>query len=178
MNYRIFGALVALAVIGPACHAATSAVQLRKSPAIQVFMQTCVIGNGDLSQVEQLAKGNGLVPATDKQAQRYLAGNSGKVWLSQPAPAAYAVAFTSHILCTVFVHKGNSQEIQKSMEAWLPPKGSGFTYVRKEISDDASIKTTSFTIYREGKPFSRWVISIPTNSSDAQLKAILSYEPL
>ncbi|MGH9773114.1 MAG: hypothetical protein ACRD4Q_15675, partial [Candidatus Acidiferrales bacterium] len=56
--------------------------------------------------------------------------------------------------------------------------GSGFTYVRKEISDDSAIKTTSFTIYREGKPFSRWVISIPTNPSDSQLKAILSYEPL
>lgn len=141
-------------------------------------MQTCVIGNGVLSQVERLAKENGLVPATDKQAQPYLAGNSGRVWLSQPKPAAYAVAFTSHILCTVFVHKGDSETIKRSMEAWLPPQGSGFTYVKKEISDNPAIKTTFFTIYRLGNPFSRWVISIPTNPSANQLKAIMSYEPL
>ncbi|GAB6261215.1 hypothetical protein L4174_021530 [Photobacterium sp. CCB-ST2H9] len=138
-------------------------------------MTTCVVGRSGLPAVEQLAQKNGFHVAPSDAARHYLYGNPGKAWVLENERGSYGLSMlATKSLCSVFVHQGDPDEIQASMEAWLPPKDSGFTYTKAIVSDSGNLKTTAYDIYQGPKNIERWVITINYSQSSG-LVAILSY---
>jgi len=147
---------------------------LRKTTPIQLFMGTCVVGRQSTEALEHSAMESGFIKAPDNIANDYLKDNAGQAWLLSNADGRFGLTLLENKLCSVFVHQGNPSEIQKSMEAWLPPEGSGFTYKKQLLPQTGRLTTTSYTIFRNGAAIEQWVITIdgvqPTN-----MVAILSY---
>ena len=150
-------------------------LSLRKSQAIQLFMGTCVIGRENASSLEQMAERKGFVEAPNEVAPRYLNGNEGKAWYLNDETGSYGLTLLESNLCSVYVHHGDPGKIQASMEAWLPPADSGFTYKKELISQEGSLTTTSYTLYRGKHLLEQWFITINTED-DSELIAIMSYQ--
>lgn len=138
-------------------------------------MQVCVVGRGQQHSVSELALKKGMVRVQGELASMYLAGKPGLAWVDDPAEPKYAVTSLPNGLCSVFAHVGEPKRIRSSMESWLPPNGSGFTYNSESVPSDAGISTTSYTLYRGQNVLERWVISIATSES-SHLKAVMSYD--
>ena len=148
---------------------------LRKSTPIQLFMGTCVVGRQSPSALEASAQRKGFKPAPKEIAQSYLKGNGGKAWNLENSEGNFGLALLSNNLCSVYVHQGNPDTIQASMEAWLPPKGSGFTYKKELISQSGSLTTTSYTLFQGSNFLEQWVLTT-NNAKPAGLVAIMSYQ--
>lgn len=127
------------------------------------------------SLVESQAKGLDFTRLNGEASQEYLRGKKGVSWQLRNAVGEFGLVSLDNSLCSLFVHKGNPAEIQASMEAWLPPKSSGFTVKKELVSKNNYLETTAFTIFRTGRFHERWVIT--TNSApDADLVAIMTYD--
>ena len=150
-------------------------VALRKSLPIQIYMGTCVDGRSGPDAVESRALEIGFLPASDGVAQQYLGGNPGKAWHLEYDQGEFGLAVLSNSLCSVFIHQGDPATLQKSMEAWLPPEGSGFSYTKESISNTEYLSTTLYQLFRSGQLMERWVITINTQPG-AGLVAIMSYD--
>ncbi|MCO7191043.1 MULTISPECIES: hypothetical protein [unclassified Pseudoalteromonas] len=148
---------------------------LRKSTPIQLFMGTCVIGRKSPKALEQSAKREGFVIAPEEIAQNYLKGNAGKAWYLNNDEGNFGLALLKNKLCSVFIHQGEPNTIQASMEAWLPPKGSGFTYKKELVSQSGSLTTTSYTLYQGNSFLEQWVITV-NRAKPSNLVAIMSYQ--
>ncbi|BCV36684.1 MULTISPECIES: NMCC_0638 family (lipo)protein [Shewanella] len=148
---------------------------LRKSTPIQLFMGTCVVGRQSPAALEESAKRKGFVLAPKQIAQNYLKGNAGKAWHLNNSEGSFGLALLQNKLCSVYVHQGDPNTIQASMEAWLPPKGSGFTYKKELISQSANLSTTSYTLYQGSSFLEQWVITI-NSAKPSDLVAVMSYK--
>jgi hypothetical protein len=148
---------------------------LRKSQPIKLFMGTCVVGRESEASLTQMAVREGFVEAPDEIAQKYLSGKDGKAWYLIDQAGTYGLTFLKSNLCSVYVHKGNPEKIQASMEAWLPPSDSGFTYKKELVSQRDSLTTTSYTLYRGANVLEQWLITVNSEPSTG-LVAIMSYQ--
>lgn len=148
---------------------------LRKSLPIQIFMGTCVVGRAGADAVESQALDMGFVPVSGNVAQQYLSGNAGKAWQLKNEQGQFGLAVLSNTLCSVFIHQGDPKALQKSMESWLPPKNSGFTYKKESASRSEYLATTSYQIFRGGQLMEQWVITLNTQPG-GELVAIMSYD--
>lgn len=101
---------------------------LRKSLPIQIYMGACVVGRADPEAVESQALEMGFGQVSGNAAQKYLSGNAGKAWHLKNEEGRFGLTILDNTLCSIFIHQGEPTTLQKSMEAWLPPKNSGFTY--------------------------------------------------
>ena len=174
---KIFVFLVTLCAFLTA-HAAPSeseALALRKSYPIQVYMGACVASRAVQEQVADQARSQGFVSAGGTLAGNYLQGHEGKVWVSENEHGRFAIASQNRGLCSVFIHQGNPQELIESMEAWLPPQGSGFTFEKKVVSESEQLLTLSYNIYRDSQPLERWVITV-SKQPGSGLIAVMSYD--
>ena len=150
-------------------------LSLRKSEAIQVYMGSCVASRANPDSVESQVKEMGFSLLESEAAQKYLSGKPGKAWGKKTSTNSYGLTLLENSLCSVFIHKGNPKDLQASMEAWLPPANSGFTYQKNIISQRGSLTTTQYQIFRSGKLMEQWVIT--TNAQvNAELVAIMSYD--
>nr|WP_227555363.1 hypothetical protein [Acinetobacter lactucae] len=77
-------------------------------------------------------------------------------------------------VCSVFINKGNSDEIQKNLESWLPPKSTGLTY-KKEISKDKNLTTTNYIISKNEKPLETWIYT-SSSEKNSSLVAVISHQ--
>ncbi|MEP4888858.1 MAG: hypothetical protein ABJV04_02430 [Aliiglaciecola sp.] len=148
---------------------------LRKSTPIQLFMGTCVVGRQSLLALEESAKRKGFLIAPEQIAQNYLKGNTGKAWYLNNDEGSFGLALLKNKLCSVYIHQGDPNTIQASMEAWLPPAGSGFTYKKEFISQSGSLTTTSYTLFQSGNFLEQWVLTI-NSAKPSNLVAIMSYQ--
>jgi hypothetical protein len=159
----------------------TSAVDdglaLRKSKPIQLFMGTCVVGRENATSLEKMASHKGFVTAPDNVAQSYLSGNKGKAWYLSDSTGSYGLTLLESNLCSVYVHQGDPDKIQASMEAWLPPADSGFTYEKELISHKGSLTTTSYTLYSGQKVLEQWLLTV-NREGGSGLVAIMSYQKM
>ncbi|KDM89784.1 hypothetical protein EA58_20240 [Photobacterium galatheae] len=138
-------------------------------------MTTCVVGRSDLPAVEQLAQKNGFQAAPSDAARHYLYGNPGKAWVLENEQGHYGLSLlAANHLCSIFVHQGDPDDIQASMEAWLPKKDSGYTFTKQIISSSGDLRTTAYDIIQGPKIVERWVITINYSQSSG-LVAIMSY---
>jgi hypothetical protein len=148
---------------------------LRKSLPIQIYMETCVVGRAGPEAVESQAIEMGFSPVSGNAAHKYLSGNTGKAWRLTNEQGQFGLTVLNNTLCSVFIHQGEPTALQKSMEAWLPPKNSGFTYKRHSRSQSEFLETTSYQIFRGGQLMEQWVITINTQPG-AELVAVMSYD--
>ncbi len=148
---------------------------LRKSQPIQLFMGTCVVGRESEASLELEAVRNGFINAPSNIAQNYLAGQEGRAWYLSDKTGTYGLALLKSELCSVYVHQGDPDKIKASMEAWLPPSGSGFTYKEELISQKGSLTTTSYILYRDSNIIEQWLITV-NRQQGSGLVAILSYQ--
>ncbi|QUJ70458.1 hypothetical protein KDD30_20410 (plasmid) [Photobacterium sp. GJ3] len=165
-----------ISVVG--CKATTAqedqGLALRKSTPIQLFMGTCVVGRQDESALETSAQRKGFKVAPKEIAENYLKGNDGRAWYLENSEGKFGLVLLNNNLCSVFVHQGSIDKIQASMEAWLPPAGSGFTYKKEIIVQSGSLTTTSYTLFQGNRFLEQWVLT--TNSAKpSNLIAIMSY---
>lgn len=61
------------------------------------------------------------------------------------------------------------------MEAWLPPKNSGFSYKKELVSQSGPLSTTAYQIFRDGQLLEQWVITV-NSEPNAELVAVMSYD--
>ncbi|MFY8299893.1 NMCC_0638 family (lipo)protein [Pseudoalteromonas sp. SS15] len=178
MNRVTFYILATLLLSTVGCKSTTEkedkGLALRKSTPIQLFMGTCVVGRQSSKALEQLANREGFVIAPEQIAQNYLKGNAGKAWHLNNDDGDFGLVLLENRLCSVFIHQGEPKTIQASMEAWLPPKNSGFTYKKELVSQSGSLTTTSYTLYQGNSFLEQWVITV-NNAKPSNLVAIMSY---
>ncbi len=148
---------------------------LRKSTPIQLFMGTCVGGRNSPTALEQSAIREGFKTAPVEIAQKYLKSNKGKAWYLNNNEGRFGLSLLNNKFCSVYVHQGDPLAIQASMEAWLPPTSSGFTYKKELISQSGSLTTTSYTLFRGSNFLEQWIITT-NNVKNSNLVAILSYQ--
>ncbi len=150
-------------------------LKLRKSESIQIYMGACVASRASESGVKSQAKKMGFTSLSGQVAQQYLSGNPGLAWKKASSTGNYGLALLDNGLCSVFIHQGNPETLQASMEAWLPPINSGFTYDKKIISSRGYLTTTQYQIFRSGALDEQWIIT--TNSQPtSELVAVMSYD--
>lgn len=149
-------------------------LSLRKSFPIQLYMGNCVINRGQSSKIEEQALKMGFTTASEEIAKPYLQGQKGKVWLGQNQHGKFAVASLANGLCSVFIHQGNPEILQASMESWLPPQNSGFSYKKELVSQSKELTTTAYKLFRGDSFMEQWVITV-ANNPNSNLKAIMSY---
>ncbi len=147
---------------------------LRKSYAIQLYMSTCVVGRSQPETLATQIRKQGFNPAPKNLATKYLGDNPGNAWYLKNEQGEFGVATLANGLCSVFIHQGDPNEIQASMEAWLPPKNSGFSYTKELTSQSKYLRSTAYKIFRDKNLMEQWVITV-SNSPDSELVAILSH---
>jgi hypothetical protein len=152
-----------------------SSLSLRKSEAIQTYMGACVASRANPASVKSQVKDMGFTPLSGDTAQKYLSGKPGMAWSKTTSTSSYGLTLLENSLCSIFIHKGSPATLQASMEAWLPPANSGFTYQKNIISQRGALTTTQYQIFRSGALMEQWVITINTQAN-AELVAIMSYD--
>ena len=148
---------------------------LRKSYPIQLYMDACVLPRAQPAQVESQAKEMGFTEAESEVARQYLQGHKGKAWTSKNEHGNFGIAAQDRGLCSVFIHQGSPEKLMASMEAWLPPKGSGFSYKKETVSKSGPLETTSYKIFRGAQLMEQWVITL-SSQPGSKLVAIMSYD--
>ncbi len=167
--------LIGIAPFSFAAEEDDEGLELRKSYPIQIYMGTCVVGRGNPNAVESQAKEMGFKKAPKGIAQSYLKEQEGMAWFTENEHGRFGIATLNNGLCSVFLHQGNPQQLQASMEAWLPPPNSGFTYKKELVSKSEYLATTSYQIYRGSSLMEQWVITV-SNQPNSSLVAIMSYD--
>lgn len=153
----------------------SNAASLRGSTPIQLFMQICVVGRGNPELAARGAEKMGFDVAPDDRAEMYLSGNPGRAWFRNDESGAFGLTLLSNGLCSVFVHQGNPATLQESMESWLPPEDSGFSYKKEQVPQGSFLETTAFQIFKSGRFIEQWMIT--TNAQpNPELVAIMTYE--
>lgn len=174
---RVFFSIIVILFLVSCASSPTNeeGLALRKSAPIQIYMGTCVVGRAGPAAVEIQALDMGFTPASVDVAQKYLRGNPGKAWHLKNEQGEFGLTVLNNSLCSVFIHQGEPATLQKSMEAWLPPENSGFTYKKESNSQTEFLSTTSYQLFRGGQLMEQWVITLNTQPS-AELVAIMSYD--
>ncbi len=147
---------------------------LRKSYAIQLYMSTCVVGRTQPEAIASQIVEQGFSEAPKELATKYLGDNPGDAWHTQNQHGTFGIAILDSGLCSIFVHQGDPKTLQASMEAWLPPKHSGFSYKKELTSQTKYLTSTAYKIYRDSNLMEQWVITV-SNSADSELIAIMSH---
>lgn len=170
---------VLLALLLPSAataHADSEGSSLRGAVPVQLFMQICVVGRRDPGVAARHAEENGFEVATEELARKYLGESHGRAWWRKDERGEFGVALLDNRLCSVFIHQGDPLTLQKSMESWLPPEESGFTFKKVRMPQTGSLETTAYRIYRSDELIEQWLIT--TNAQpESQLVAIMSYQP-
>lgn len=125
--------------------------------------------------LEESAKMKGFASAPENIAENYLKGNAGKAWYLSNSEGNFGLALLQNKLCSVYIHQGDPDTIKASMEAWLPPKGSGFTYKKEIISQSVNLTTTSYTLFQGSNFLEQWVITT-NGAKPSNLVAVMSYQ--
>ncbi|WP_339897695.1 hypothetical protein [uncultured Gilvimarinus sp.] len=148
---------------------------LRTSIPVQIYMGTCVVGRANPGAVGSQALEMGFSIASNEQATRYLSGNEGQAWYMNSPQGEFGITVLNNSLCSVFIHQGDPHELQASMEAWLPPQNSGFSYTKEMTSQSASLSTYMYKIFRDNQLMEQWTIT--TNAQpNTGMSAIMSYD--
>ena len=174
MRY-IFALLVsALSFFAVADEDNSGDLALRKSYPIQLYMGACVVARAQPSNVEKQAVDMGFIETTPDVAANYLQGHKGKAWIGSNEHGRFAIASQNRGLCSVFIHQGEPDKLVASMESWLPPENSGFSYKIELVSESDQLKTTAYKIYRSSALMEQWVITT-AKQQGGHLAAIMSY---
>lgn len=175
---RIYGVILALITSLSGCVTSQDnddAQALRMSLPIQIFMKTCVSGRANPIAVAYHAQEMGFSPAEEELAQKYAAGKKGSfAWQLQSDEGMFGLGVTENTLCSVFVHQGDPEKLRASMEAWLPPENSGFSYEKEFVSHAGPLSTTVYRLFRSGQLIEQWVITT-SSEPNGELVAIMSY---
>lgn len=175
MFIAIILVLTGISVIAKADDKKENEVSVRMTKPIQLFLQICVISNGQESKVIQQSFKMGFKEAAKEIAAGYLRNKSGRVFITKNKYGSFAISVLKDGLCSLFVHQSRDIDLQASMEAWLPPKSSDYyTYTTEIVSETNALKTTAYTMSKNSTLFERWVITV-AKQPFANLKAIMSY---
>lgn len=175
MKYFAAILIATASCLSQASQDSAESLALRKSYPIQLYMGACVVARAQPTQVENQAKEMGFTEAENDVAQQYLQGHKGKAWVSKNEHGNFAIAAQDRGLCSVFIHQGSPEKLMASMEAWLPPEGSGFSYKKETVSKSGPLETTSYKIFRGTQLMEQWVITLSTQPG-SKLVAIMSYD--
>lgn len=174
MRYILAFLVSVLPLVVAADQDSAESLALRKSYPIQLYMGACVAARAQPVNVEKQATVMGFKEVTPDIAKSYLQGHKGKAWVASNEHGKFAIASQERGLCSVFIHQGDPDKLTESMEAWLPPKNSGFNYKTELVSESEQLKTTAYKIYRSSSLMEQWVITI-AKQQGGQLAAIMSY---
>ncbi|GAB2894903.1 hypothetical protein ACCI51_03785 [Microbulbifer echini] len=175
MKYFIVLLITLFTCLSQASQDSAESLALRKSYPIQLYMGACVTSRAQPAQVESQAKEMGFLEAETEVARQYLQGHKGKAWISRNEYGNFGIAAQDRGLCSVFIHQGSPEKLIASMEAWLPPEGSGFSYEKEIISKSGPLKTTAYKIFRGTKLVEQWVITL-SSQPNSKLVVIMSYD--
>ena len=174
MRYIFVLLVTSLPFVAVADQDSSDGLALRKSYPIQLYMGACVVARAQPSNVEKQAVDMGFKEATPDVAANYLQGHKGKAWVTSNEHGSFAIASQERGLCSVFIHQREPDKLIASMEAWLPPENSGFSYKAELVSESEQLKTTAYKIYRSNALMEQWVITT-AKQQGGQLAAIMSY---
>jgi len=138
------------------------------SPAaltMKVYMGVCVPSGGSYSIVSSAANGMRLTRLAEDKTERFLRGTPGKVWATGDENGLFALALTDDGTCTVFVRRVDSTELTALFTSWLPPAGSSFRTEKIAQKSENGVTTTSYAIYRDGRPYQSWVLMVSDGGS-------------
>ncbi|WP_444919615.1 NMCC_0638 family (lipo)protein [Microbulbifer sp. CnH-101-G] len=175
MKYFTALLIAIISSVSQASQDSAESLALRKSYPIQLYMGACVVTRAQPAKVESQAKEMRFTEAKRELANQYLQGHKGKAWVSKNEHGNFAIAAQDRGLCSVFIHQGSPEKLMASMEAWLPPEGSGFSYKKEIFSKSGPLETTSYKIFRGAKLMEQWVITLSTQPN-SKLVAIMSYD--
>lgn len=174
MRYIFALVVSALPFVAVADQDSLDGLALRKSYPIQLYMGACVVARAQPSNVEKQAVDMGFTEVTPDVAENYLQGYKGKAWIASNEHGRFAIVSQDRGLCSVFIHQGQPDKLVASMESWLPPENSGFSYKIELVSESDQLKTTAYKIYRSNALMEQWVITT-AKQQGGQLAAIMSY---
>jgi hypothetical protein len=177
MNSRIIYSIAgALALLGSTGYAGQddNGQALKKSYPVQLYMNTCVAGHGQAEAVASLALKMGLEKAPVEQSKHYLLGSIGTAWYTKNDQGEFGIATMEKGLCSVFIHQGNPETLQASLESWLPPESTGFSHTKELVSQSGILTTTAYKIFRGTELMEQWVITV-SSLPESRLAAIISY---
>jgi len=172
----IYSIAAALALPGSAGYAAQddNGPALEKSYPVQLFMDTCVAGHGQAEAVASLAMKMGLEKAPEEMSKHYLLGSKGAAWYTKNEHGQFGLAALDKGVCSVFIHQGDPETLQASLEAGLPGESTGLSHTRELVSQSGFLTTTAYKIFQGKKFREQWVISV-SSLPESRLIAIISY---
>lgn len=148
---------------------------LSNSYPIQIYMAACVVGLGEEKVVASQAKVMGFKEAPGEKSEQYLRGNEGKAWYAKNEHGEFGIASLKNGSCSIFIHQGNPETLQASMESWLPPENTRFSYTKELVSNSGHLTTTAYKIFRGDSLMEKWSIMV-SSEPGSKLVAIMSYE--
>ena len=140
----------------------------------KAFLNICVSSRGNPEIINKQAKNMGFIQMPTEYAAHFLKNYNGNAWMISSSEGKFFITQLDNGVCSLFINKGNSTEIQKSLESWLPPKSTGLTY-KKEISKDKNLTTTNYIISKDGKALETWIYT-SSSEKNASLVAVISHQ--
>lgn len=140
----------------------------------KAFLNICVSSRGNPEIINKQAKNMGFIQMPDEYAAHFLKNYNGHAWMISSSEGKFVITQLDNGVCSLFINKGNSTEIQSNLESWLPPKSTGLTY-KKEIFKDKNLTTTNYIISKDGKVLETWVYT-SSSEKNASLVAVISHQ--
>ncbi|WP_409449205.1 NMCC_0638 family (lipo)protein [Acinetobacter lactucae] len=171
VSFKIFSSIL---VIVLSCSSIYANETEKSSYSTKAFLNICVSSRGNPELVNNQAKNMGFIQMPDEYAVHFLKDYNGHAWMINSSEGKFVITQLDNGVCSVFINKGNSDEIQKNLESWLPPKSTGLTY-KKEISKDKNLTTTNYIISKNEKPLETWIYT-SSSEKDSSLVAVISHQ--
>lgn len=140
----------------------------------KAFLNICVSSRGNPELINKQAKNMGFIQMPNEYAAHFLKDYNGHAWMISSSEGKFVITQLDNGVCSLFINKGNSTEIQKNLESWLPPESTGLTY-KKEVYKDKNLTTTNYIISKNGKPLETWIYT-SSSEKNASLVAVISHQ--
>ncbi|WP_354667096.1 NMCC_0638 family (lipo)protein [Acinetobacter pittii] len=171
VRFKIFSSILVIVLSCSSIYANETEKSLYSTKA---FLNICVSSRGNPELVNNQAKNMGFIQMPDEYAVHFLKDYNGHAWMINSSEGKFVITQLDNGVCSLFINKGNSDEIQKNLESWLPPKSTGLTY-KKEISKDKNLTTTNYIISKDGKVLETWIYT-SSSEKNAPLVAVISHQ--
>lgn len=171
VGLKIFVCMLAITLGSKSIYANEAVESLFSTKA---FLNICVSSGGNPEIINKQAKNMGFIQMPNEYAAHFLKDYNGNAWMINSSEGKFVITQLDNGVCSLFINKGNSTEIQKSLESWLPPKSTGLTY-KKEISKDKNLTSTNYIISKDGKALETWIYT-SSSEKNASVVAVISHQ--
>ena len=170
-EFKIFSIILAITLSCSSIYANETVKSLYSTKA---FLNIGVSTRGNPELISKQEKNMGFIQMPNEYAAHFLKDYNGYAWMISSSEGKFVITQLDNGVCSLFINKGNSTEIQKNLESWLPPESTGLTY-KKEVFKDKNLTTTNYIISKNGKALETWIYT-SSSEKNASLVAVISHQ--